>query len=85
MTTNNVQTTPLHRLLQRMLRLLLVGLVAASVAACGGQVQEGYDDEETGSPSQGAPLDGGDIDEDAYNEDERDDDDEDDDEDDDDE
>jgi hypothetical protein len=70
MTTNNAQTTPLHRLLQRMLRLLLVGLVAASVAACGGQVQEGYDDEDTGSPSQGAPLDGGDIDEDAYNEEE---------------
>jgi hypothetical protein len=70
MTTNNAQTTPLHRLLQRMLRLLLVGLVAASVAACGGQVQEGYDDEDTGSPSQGAPLDGGDIDEDSYNEEE---------------
>jgi hypothetical protein len=70
MTTNNAQTTPLNRLLQRMLRLLLVGLVAASVAACGGQVQEGYDDEDTGSPSQGAPLDGGDIDEDSYNEEE---------------
>jgi hypothetical protein len=63
-------TTPLSRLFQRMLRLLLVGLIAIGVAACGGEVQEGYEDDDTGSPSQGAPLDGGDIEVDEYNEEE---------------
>lgn len=29
------------------------------LAACGSEVQEGYYDDDVGSPSQGAPLEGG--------------------------
>jgi predicted small secreted protein len=70
MLSNMMYTTPSSRLFQRMLHMLCVGLIAAALTACntGGGIDEGYDDEDTGSPSQGAPLDGGEIDEDEYNE-----------------
>lgn len=48
------------RLTRAVLHALGVVLLAVSLAACGGSVQDDYYEDE-GSPSQGAPLDGGEL------------------------
>jgi hypothetical protein len=52
-------THTLQLLRRLLLRILGAGLLVAALAACGGEVQDQYYDDDTGSPSQGAPLDGG--------------------------
>lgn len=44
---------------RRVLHILGAGLLLVSLAACAGNAQEEYYDNDVGSPSQGAPLDGG--------------------------
>jgi hypothetical protein len=39
-------------------RVSLIAVIAIMLMGCA-EVQEGYDDDDVGSPSQGAPLEGG--------------------------
>jgi hypothetical protein len=45
---------------ERLLNILFAAMLLVTLAACGGEVQEDYYDDDTGSPEQGAPLDAGD-------------------------
>jgi hypothetical protein len=55
-----IRNTWLRHGKERILNLLFAGLLMITLASCGGEVQEDYDDDDTGSPEQGAPLDAGD-------------------------
>jgi hypothetical protein len=44
---------------RRLLHILGTGLLLVALAACAGNAQDDYYDDDVGSPSQGAPLDGG--------------------------